>query len=420
MKLWIWVLCTIVAGAVAAVPGGAAAQPSGPSKTVSGGHLSAKQLERLITEHHWVRLSKLAVTGTPKLAGAYRLEASRVRFTGGLSGDINAHQTLELKSSRFDDAFTFRAANECPGCRFEVVLEGSRLNDAMVVAGRGGGVAMFLTRVKVAAPSTIDGIASFVCQRCAIDSNLTFRDLRAKVFTLADTSGAGSLTVTGGRIEQLLSTGSRFEQPVDLERATIDQFDLECLPSQTVFVRWEQFGEAWVDRRVKEANGDKLALNRLRREALCWKANLEATGRGADATDANHAAIKIDRDHILSRVSLGWLAAWALELPNGYGTDPYRPLLISLVVVLICALVYALADPFVEKEANNSKPKKPVALFALLFSIETFVPVLQVTGIKDWGWQIDESPLRWLESLEGLAGGVLTLVAAYSVASYVF
>ena len=161
-------------------------------------------------------------------------------------------------------------------------------------------------------------------------------------------------------------------------------------------------------RRVKEAAGDKSAFNKLRREALCWKANLEATGRNADALDANHAAIEVNRDHVLAKWRPKWLAAWAFELPTNYGTDPYQLLLITLIVIALCAIIYAAADPFVEVETGKGRPKAPLLLFGLLFSIETFVPVLQVTGIKDWGWEIKTSGWRWLEALEGLAGGIRT------------
>jgi hypothetical protein len=123
----------------------------------------------------------------------------------------------------------------------------------------------------------------------------------------------------------------------------------------------------------------------------------------------------------MHRFSLPWLGSVVRELPNRYGTEPYLPIIFGLIVILVCGVVYWLANPFVPAaDPPRTRSKSPRFFFAMLYSVETFVPILKVTGIKDWGWVIKDSAWRWLEAFEGLAGGLLTILAAYSLSVYPF
>jgi hypothetical protein len=84
-------------------------------------------------------------------------------------------------------------------------------------------------------------------------------------------------------------------------------------------------------------------------------------------------------------------------------------------------LPFLRRDPFIEKEAPEipRRPKRPLVIFALLYSIEFFIPVVTVTGVENWGWVIAPN-YRWAELTERLMGLVLTSLAAFSLSEYFF
>jgi hypothetical protein len=398
------------------------AAASGRTKTVTGGTVAGRHVVNLILRTGAVRLERLTVRDPLVLQGIkrpYQLEAKDVRFRSDVDVNVDAKQSFSAVSSRFDGVMAVIQSEACPKCAFDFFADRSAFSTGLVVSG--GNTIVELLRSRILFPSVIRSFDSFTCRICTVDANVTFAPDKARAVAFFDTSGTGGLTFEPGHLGEFTFRSSRLEGPIDLEAGTFGRFDVPCVASQAVLVRWEQFGDALTGDDLASAENERAAAQRLRREALCWKHHLEDNGRNADALRANHTAITLNRDHVLHPLTPDWLAAWTLELPTSYGTAPWRLLLISVLVVVACGLVYAAADPFeAVEDIAKSRPKGPLVLFAILFSVETFIPVLKVTGVKDWGWWIKSSPLRWLEALEGLIGGILTLLAGYSLASYVF
>jgi hypothetical protein len=162
-------------------------------------------------------------------------------------------------------------------------------------------------------------------------------------------------------------------------------------------------------------------------QLLFWKNNFIGLGYVADARLVNYEIIKLRRES-MDPLSVEWVVTGLLGLPSGFGTKPYRPLWVSLIVVLAFSVLYWLGNAFAkDKEdegdgkARSNKPARPVRpsfFFSLLYSIDTFVPLVAVTGVKEWGWKTSDE-YRWIEVSERIFGLVLFGAAAYSVGTYV-
>lgn len=415
-------LCSAVVLLVSALGGTAGAAP--PERTIEGGTISGSRLSRLVHTADRVKLIGVTVRGYSQLSGEFVLETNHARFTDEVQVEVDRRQRIEAQSTNFDELLALTGSvDDCRACSATVHANGSRFDTGLVTIP---GVAAFVLdfrQTRLDGLSTVGDFQSFECELCRIDGDLVLGSHSAQLVELLSSSGQGAISLRG-RIDQFVAPNVRFEQPVDIESARLSRLYFPCRRSQTVYVRWEQLRLAWLEPIVAgldRQKDERAVAQRLRREAQCWRDDLKANGRESDARHANHAAIQLNRDHVLRKwTSLDWWAAWILELPTSYGTAPWRLLLVSIGLIVLCAVVYAVVDPFEREGDAAPRPKNPLPLFSLLFSIETFVPVLQVTGVKDWGWHIGTSRLRWLEAFEGLLGGVLLLLAGYSLASYVF
>lgn len=118
------------------------------------------------------------------------------------------------------------------------------------------------------------------------------------------------------------------------------------------------------------------------------------------------------------------LATTILGPPSRFGSDPFRPLVISLIVIPIGWLAYWILGSrwkvFVTTtEEKPVRDKRPLGLFSLLYSIDTFIPFVTVTGVKDWGWETKGWSYWLIELPERLAGLYVFGAAAYSISYYV-
>jgi hypothetical protein len=390
-------------------------------ETVRGGELSGARVVALLKQHPSLKLVDLVVTDElvlQRLGKPYELSADNVKFRADVDIAVDAKQSFSARTSEFGGVAAVVGPSSCKGCAYQFFADRSTFSSGVVVSG--GAATVDLVRSTIDGPSGLRSFESFACRLCTMNANFVLAAEGSADIWILNSAGTGGITFEPGRVKSFRFEGSHLEQPIDLESASLDSLTLRCSASQSVLIRWEQFGDRWIDSELKAGAADERATaQRLRREALCWKHQFEANGRNADALTANYAAISLNRDYVLKRGGIDWLAAWMLTWPTSYGTAPWRLLLYSVVIIGVCWIFFLVADPFDEKEEGKARPKRPHALFALLFSVETFVPVLQVTGIKDWGWTII-GWRRWVEATEGLLGGVLTLLAAYSLASYVF
>ena len=97
---------------------------------------------------------------------------------------------------------------------------------------------------------------------------------------------------------------------------------------------------------------------------------------------------------------------------NGFGARPFRPIELSTLVIFLFAGAFWFADPFAPD--GEAKGREPRLLFCLLYSLDTFLPVVNISGVREWGWVPLES-WRWVLVAERVAGVFLSAIAAYSV-----
>jgi hypothetical protein len=291
-------------------------------------------------------------------------------------------------------------------------------------------------------------------EHSTFEKDATFHSLVVPCFWLSGSSFEGQATFTNLTVHYLQLTDVKFKEGADFSGAVIAD-ELSALRMRTgkpILIRWEQFGETWyregldwaieTDKERKEflANyeearkqlpflpekpdpplsdeDERSRLKQVEAELGFWKRNFEQLGFQIDARRANYRINEVRRDHFSSYPAKA--TNWVLEKPNGFGTNPYRPLFYSIVIILAFALLYFRRDPFIEKAAppeTPSRPKHPLIIFALLYSIDTFIPVVTVTGVKNWGWTI-AADYRWTELTERLIGLALTSLAAFSLSIY--
>jgi hypothetical protein len=105
------------------------------------------------------------------------------------------------------------------------------------------------------------------------------------------------------------------------------------------------------------------------------------------------------------------------QIYKSYGTRPWQPVLLGLIVVLLFAVLFYWFRVFEPEPEKIQRPISPRPVFCMLYSIDTFVPIVTTTGVRNWGWQITDR-YRWLEALERAAGVALSVAATISLATY--
>ena len=85
--------------------------------------------------------------------------------------------------------------------------------------------------------------------------------------------------------------------------------------------------------------------------------------------------------------------------------------------MILFGVVYWLRDPFVQKPDQTVRERRPRILFSLLLNLDTFTPVVNLSGVQDWGWMVSDG-YRWLEVTQRALGVLVLGAAAYSVGSY--
>jgi hypothetical protein len=287
------------------------------------------------------------------------------------------------------------------------------------------------------------------------EEDAVFHSLAVPCLWLTRSSFEGQATFVSLRVAFLQLTDAKFKEGADFSGAVIAE-ELSAFRIHTgkpILIRWEQFGPNWYSKtsdwaiETEEEYGYMLAnfeearkqlpwlpekppppqsdeaersrLKQVEAELGFWKRNFEQLGLQIDARLANYRINELRRNHFSSYPAKA--SNWILEKPNGFGTNPYRPLIYSAVIILAFAALYSIRDPFIEKKATPpetpSRPKRPLVIFSLLYSIDTFIPLVTITDVKDWGWIIDAN-YRWVELTERLIGLGLTSLAAFSLSIY--
>ena len=188
---------------------------------------------------------------------------------------------------------------------------------------------------------------------------------------------------------------------------------------QPINIRWSQFGDGWLENSLSWAGATDQPHRREYVETglMFWKNNFAQLGYERDERQVRFELIKFRRKY-LSPSQLEWWATYVLEFPNGFGTSPYRPLWLGFLFVDIFAVLYWKKRVFVLKDPEKQAYRPPPLLLSLLYSLDTFIPVVTVTDVKTWGWEIAPAYKR-LELVERVIGLVIFALSAYSIGSYV-
>jgi hypothetical protein len=384
---------------------------------IKGKEVNASELQRLLKEKRRIRLENVHIKGRLVLSEPFDfLAAKNVVFDAGMDGSrpevspekIPAFGRLELEEVSFH-----------------------------------GPVDLYLAEY-----------SDLKIENSVFEKDATFHSLATPCFWLSGSSFEGQATFVSLTVNFLQITDTKFKEGADFSGAVIsDDFSALRLHSgKPLLIRWEQFGPKWYDQTLDWAietdaeyreilanydsarkkyawlpkrppppmsnEEERSRLEQLEGELSFWKRNFEQLGLPIDARLANYRINELRRNHFLSYPAKA--TNWILEKPNGFGTNPYRPLFYSIGFILVFAFVLFLRDPFIESTAPPkipSRPKRPLILFALLYSIDTFIPIITVTGVKDWGWAV-KADYRWVELTERLIGLCLSSLAAFSLSIY--
>jgi uncharacterized protein YjbI with pentapeptide repeats len=196
---------------------------------------------------------------------------------------------------------------------------------------------------------------------------------------------------------------------------------------EPIQISWEQFGEKWLQDLISSRNlGDPEAresnIRHILTELEFWRDNFSRLGHKRDATEVLYQINEYVRVWVpeLQPSRLERYAGLLLKWPSRFGTRPFRPLWLALVVICFFAVIYWIKDPFTEKDKTKppTKPRRPLAIFALMYSIDTFVPAIDISRVREWGWELTPS-YRWVAVAERLVGLLIVYAAAYSLTYYV-
>jgi hypothetical protein len=221
-------------------------------------------------------------------------------------------------------------------------------------------------------------------------------------------------------------SSSHFAGFADFTGASFDELRMTLLStSQPIQIRWGDFGDHWLDQRLREALAASPAdqrwlFNQLDLDLRFWQQNFNALGQGRDAREVYQVRVELQKDYFLDWNDWEKWEALVKGAGTGYGTEPYRALLIVLVIVCWFTVVYRLNDPFVRAEGSSQDAaidRWNKTLFAFLYSVDAFVPFAIVTGAKDSGWVI-RGRRRWAVIVERIIGSFATILLAYNVGAY--
>lgn len=117
---------------------------------------------------------------------------------------------------------------------------------------------------------------------------------------------------------------------------------------EPIRIFWTQFGEKWLcDLKTAAANlGDREEkesdIRQILAELEFWRDNFTKLGHRRDAAELNYEIITFARENNLSidPRKTDWWLAYLLSWPSRYGTSPYRPLWLGLLVVCVFAVLF--------------------------------------------------------------------------------
>ncbi len=350
------------------------------------------------------------------------LEGPRQHSSEDIIKFLNTNPSAVIKNLTISNRLKISSDQQIKTLDFyDVIFE-----DGVDLEGVKGNIGFYNSVFKGPANFYLAQFSNLHCEECKFIEDANFHSVTADSFWLNKSIFKGHAIFVNARIKGLLNLADvSFEKTVDFSGATLEELNpIRVRNSLPIRILWGQFGEKWLEHFYSWAlapDPGKERWSRLRQIEMAlqfWRNNFSQLGLKRDELEANYELIRLERKYFLDKTSSDWWASVILEMPSRYGTRPYRPLKIGLVLVVIFGLFYWIIDPF-EKKSEKTLDKKPLMIFSLLYSIDTFIPLINITGIKEWGWTI-VSKYRWIELLERLLGLAIATLAAYSIGSHAF
>ena len=351
------------------------------------------------------------------------LEEPRVYLAQEIEAILNENGGLVLRNLKVEGLLDL--SFEKKFYSYSLVSENVIFGDGIDVSDQKGIFRFYNTKFLGPVNFFLCDLEGLTFDTCKFKDDVNFHSLESPFFWLNNSTFQGHAVFVNMRVGLLNLPDVHFEKSVDFAGAVIDQLNAPRLrTNDPIQISWSQFGKKWLEKALfmaltSRGEEQKSHLRQIEMSLQFWKRNFLTLGFHRDALIVNYEIIKLQRNYFMEPSQVGWWASVLLEIPNGYGTNPYRPLWIGLIIIGIFAVIYWLGDPFLPQEDNPRIPKTPLLIFSLLYSMDTFIPFIHITGVKSWGWRISPN-YRWTEVLERVIGLAISSLAAYSIGSHVF
>jgi hypothetical protein len=396
-------LALLILGLLIEPTNSAVAQESKSSyPTIKNRKIAASELERILRKEKGAELQDVQVIGLLYLPNVKLFSAYHVKFSGGLFASTPDAPRPGIESSHILSKDVKRGLIEIRYSLIEgpVDFYHAQVSELILVACEFKGT-VSLHSVKTtkltANGSTFHDRVTFVNSRIA--EHIALVDV--SFLSYSNFSGA----VVGGHADLLRVYSS---VPIQIEWALLGD-------------KWLSIWEGWATDPTLDSAEAKSRQRQIETELRFWKRNFDALGQKRDALEVNRDLILFHRRHFLDRSQLDWWLSYFLDWPNNYGTQPYRPVLVGVLVIVFFIGVYFLLrvfEPTSTAPSGHSMANSTRIGYSVIYSLNAFIPLVKLVDEDKWGWRISKR-YRWLELSESALGLIISLLAAYSVTSYV-
>ncbi len=373
----------------ASEPGKGFRPPSALQQTGDGERTAQSVVAELQTSGGEVYLADVRVTGVLDLRGVSsgKLVAKRVQFADGI--DISMPEDLSqlaptgmdlfFSDTTFGGPVNFQLSQfdtlECHRCTFQQALDMSSANAGSV----------YLLRSWFQDAARFDYLSV------------------SGVIDISNTHFEGHSDFSGARLGELRET--------------------RVISAEPLRITWDAFGPTWLDARIVQALGDtgegrRQLLEKIDQDLLFWQRNFVALEQSEDADQVQAERLRLRNDHYLEWSDPEKWELTSIGFLTGWGADPLRPLYLIGFIVLTFGLIYWWRDPFDQSDSSKQAFERGNRfLFAILYSIDTFVPFAIVSGVREWGWVI-RGPRRWAVVSERFIGALISAIYAINIGAY--
>ena len=334
---------------------------------------------------------------------------------------INKNPSAIVKNLHIKDKFEIPYEQKTTNLQFHNIT----FEKGLDISGNKGNLSIYNSVFKDTAEFYLSNFEDFHCESCIFDKDANFHSIEAKSFWLNKSVFNEHAIFVSVIVDGLFNLADvSFEKTVDFSGAVIGTLNpIRVRSNQPINILWEQFGDAWLAdfyswALVVEAEEQISRLRQIEMALQFWRKNFQQIGLKKDELIANRELITLRRKYFIGHMSVEWWASFLLGLPSSYGTSPFRPFVVGFFIIVIFGVIYRIKDPYF-KNKDIVLEKRPKLLFSILYSLDTFIPFIDITGIKEWGWVI-KGEYRWLEVFERILGLTISSLAAYSLGTHFF